>query len=613
MMIKTLLCLPALACLALLPPTPAFAQAPASTANGADYDEVAPGGLYGSSSASGSTVVVNGSGPDLLRRSDGFHAYWWAIVGDGAITARVISLTNTNQYAKAGLIFDESTFYQFGYVIPSGFVAAYDANLNQTSAYFPYKFPMWLRATQQGVTFTVAASQDGSSWKTILASFGGPPQHVGLAVTSHDVTQLATAAFDNVTFTGNVTSIPDFTATTTPLTQSTSPGSPVTFTTSFVPRNGYTGEVGLDASPSAAVLTPGATIQPAGSVPFSTPVPGSTTVVITPALNTPPGTYPTNISSFSLPAANINQQNNISFTVTGNLDNPPAGAAEADIGSPPAAGSSSFSNGVLSLQGSGYLSVNPDQFHYYFWTMTGDGSLTARLTSLAGTTSNLKAGIMMRQSLYNASEYVMASAPVLHGGQVGMQLQYRDPTVPGNGVFVTRYTYHNLPIWMRLTRLGGVYEVRWSTDGQTWELYNGSFSLDAQTDNHTVLNDPIYVGFATDTAATFDNIGTTGDFGPATSFTSSPLNPSTLTVARGTNAVFTASVSPVNGFAGKIVFAARISTAFATPSISPVSVTGGGSTTITIPTTDLAGTYTVTVTATYQGVVYTQTATLTVQ
>jgi regulation of enolase protein 1 (concanavalin A-like superfamily) len=57
--------------------------------------------------------------------------------------------------------------------------------------------PYWVRLTRQGGTFTAASSPDGIVW-TNYATFTlpmGATAYFGLAVTSHEDTQLGTAVF----------------------------------------------------------------------------------------------------------------------------------------------------------------------------------------------------------------------------------------------------------------------------------------------------------------------------------------------------------------------------------------------------------------------------------
>jgi hypothetical protein len=61
--------------------------------------------------------------------------------------------------------------------------------------------PRWVRLTRAGNVVTARVSVDGAAWTTVgsdTLSISGPV-HVGLAVTSHDTSQLAAGSFDGVT------------------------------------------------------------------------------------------------------------------------------------------------------------------------------------------------------------------------------------------------------------------------------------------------------------------------------------------------------------------------------------------------------------------------------
>ena len=59
-------------------------------------------GRTGSYSLSGSTFTVKGAGADIWGNADAFQFVSQPFTGDGSITARVVSQTNTNVWAKAG-------------------------------------------------------------------------------------------------------------------------------------------------------------------------------------------------------------------------------------------------------------------------------------------------------------------------------------------------------------------------------------------------------------------------------------------------------------------------------------------------------------------------------
>ena len=79
----------------------------------------------------------------------------------------------------------------------------------------------------------------------------------------------------------------------------------------------------------------------------------------------------------------------------------PAGWAHADIGTVPFAGDATFASGTFSVTGSGAdVWGTADQFHYAYTTLTGDGTIVARVASIPlNVNAWVKAGVMIRESL----------------------------------------------------------------------------------------------------------------------------------------------------------------------------------------------------------------------
>src|SRR3974390_7906 len=70
--------------------------------------DIGPVGVAGSSSQSGDTFTVSGSGADIWGTVDAFQFDYQSLTGDATITARVISQANTNAWAKAGVMIRET-------------------------------------------------------------------------------------------------------------------------------------------------------------------------------------------------------------------------------------------------------------------------------------------------------------------------------------------------------------------------------------------------------------------------------------------------------------------------------------------------------------------------
>jgi rhamnogalacturonan endolyase len=163
----------------------------------------------------GGAYTVKGGGADVWGTADQFRYGYVPFGGDGALSARVVSTTNTSASAKAGLMFRDSiaagAAYAYVWVSPSngvkfetraatGIASAYSVSATPGGA------PVWVKLVRTGPAgnqFAAFYSLDGVSWTQV-----GSTQTVamttsalaGLAVTSHNNTagSLNTAVFDNL-------------------------------------------------------------------------------------------------------------------------------------------------------------------------------------------------------------------------------------------------------------------------------------------------------------------------------------------------------------------------------------------------------------------------------
>jgi regulation of enolase protein 1 (concanavalin A-like superfamily) len=160
-------------------------------------------------SADGVQMTLEGSGADIWGTADAFRYHYTRFFGDGTITVRVRNVENTNAWAKAGVMFRETTSPGSKHVMAivsagKGLALQYRNASGQPSAQAAIKpgtAPEWLRLTRSGNLFTAAHSDDGTTWQT-LGSVTVPMAGevlVGLPVTSHNNATLATAVFDEVT------------------------------------------------------------------------------------------------------------------------------------------------------------------------------------------------------------------------------------------------------------------------------------------------------------------------------------------------------------------------------------------------------------------------------
>ena len=162
--------------------------------------------------------TVSGSGDDIHslygNPMDEFHFVYQQVTGDATIVARVNSVQNTNEWAKAGVMFrsalDTGAAFAFILARPDRQVQAQfrataattgtDSG-TQTGGTTAAK---WLKIERVGNTFRTSYSTDGSSYTQIGTTTTvtmGATAYVGLAVTSHVDGTLCAAQFDNVSVT----------------------------------------------------------------------------------------------------------------------------------------------------------------------------------------------------------------------------------------------------------------------------------------------------------------------------------------------------------------------------------------------------------------------------
>ena len=177
-----------------------------------DIGSVTPAGSY---TLSNGVFTVNGSGADIWNSADAFQFVSEAVMGDGSITARVVSQTNTNGFAKAGVMIRETlgagATHAAVELTPSNgalFQVRTTTGDNAVDTQGPIvAAPYWVRVIRLGGIFTGYVSPDGVTWTQVgqYAITMASQAYVGLAVTSHDNGMLSTAVFDNVTVTHAVT------------------------------------------------------------------------------------------------------------------------------------------------------------------------------------------------------------------------------------------------------------------------------------------------------------------------------------------------------------------------------------------------------------------------
>ena len=174
-----------------------------------------PAGTY---TMTGSGADIWDIGPGAGQYHDEFHFAYKMLTGPGSIVAKVNSVQNTNEWAKACVMIRETleggSKHALAAVTPANGVAfqsrsdpgGASSNTNLSGFTAPY----WVKLTRDVAgNFSAYHSANGTTWVPIEegAARNIPMTsnvYIGLALTSHNADLTCQAVFSNVTFTGTV-------------------------------------------------------------------------------------------------------------------------------------------------------------------------------------------------------------------------------------------------------------------------------------------------------------------------------------------------------------------------------------------------------------------------
>jgi len=151
-----------------------------------------------------------------------------------------------------------------------------------------------------------------------------------------------------------------------------------------------------------------------------------------------------------------------------------------------------------------------DEFHFAYKTLTGAGSIVARVQSVQNTNAWAKAGVMIRETLDGGSKHAFGC--VTPGNGVASQGR----SLTGDASFNTAQGGITAPHWVKLERdLAGFFTVSHSANGTTWQSVTGA------TPQNIQMGGTVYIGLAVtahDAALTcqavFTNVTITGTVSP---------------------------------------------------------------------------------------------------
>jgi len=180
------------------------------------------------------------------------------------------------------------------------------------------------------------------------------------------------------------------------------------------------------------------------------------------------------------------------------------------VGATGLAGSASYANNVFTVKGAGgQIYGTADAFHFVYQPLSGDGSIVARVLSVQGGSTNVAAGVMIRETL-NPGSANAKTADWLSYGAIYFDVR----TTTGGTTAEPANVSATLPYWMKVTRSGSTFASYTSSDGVNWVQLGSSQTISmAQT---------VYVGLAVTSGstsalatATFDNVSVNTAAAPA--------------------------------------------------------------------------------------------------
>jgi hypothetical protein len=151
-----------------------------------------------------------------------------------------------------------------------------------------------------------------------------------------------------------------------------------------------------------------------------------------------------------------------------------------------------------------------DEFHFAYKTLTGAGSIVARVQSVQNTNAWSKAGVMIRETLDGGSKHAFACITPSNG------VASQGRALTGDSSFNANQTGVAAPYWVKLERdAAGNFTVSHSANGTAWQPVTGA------TPRNIPMSSTVYIGLALtshDAARTcqtvFTNVTTTGTVSP---------------------------------------------------------------------------------------------------
>jgi hypothetical protein len=172
-----------------------------------NWSVVSIGGSNADATFDNTRFSIDGSGADIWGTSDAFTLVRGSFLSSNMVfTARVLNIENTHRWAKAGVMIrgtlDADSAHVMVIVSPGQGIAmqwrAATGGVTMSTAPVAGTAPAWVRIDRVSGTYTGYTSSDGVTWIPLGSVSIPDPSYIGLAVTSHNATAIATGVFDDV-------------------------------------------------------------------------------------------------------------------------------------------------------------------------------------------------------------------------------------------------------------------------------------------------------------------------------------------------------------------------------------------------------------------------------
>ncbi len=182
------------------------------------HDDIGAVGQEGDAGVEDGIFTLLGSGADIWSTKDEFHFLYQPMSGDGSIVAKIESIQNGDDGAKAGVMIRESLDLDAPYAMTlltakkgsRFFTRVAKGGTTASIAGATVLAPYWVRLVRNGNAFLSYISEDGSTWELVGSKdlVMDAEVFIGLAVSSHKDGVLCTGTFSSVEVdAGNVSAL----------------------------------------------------------------------------------------------------------------------------------------------------------------------------------------------------------------------------------------------------------------------------------------------------------------------------------------------------------------------------------------------------------------------